>query len=67
MRRNPLSGSEYRKQAAKRKIKDDEVMAKTNKLSSYFVLQGNQSDTGNPSVTEKSEISGETIDFAGKD
>lgn len=67
--RNRLSGAEYRKQAAKRKIKDDEVIAKTKKLSSYFTLHGSQSDAGSSSsstVAEKSQISEETTDFAGK-
>ncbi|XP_043467715.1 uncharacterized protein LOC122501966 [Leptopilina heterotoma] len=53
--RNRLSGCEYRKQAFKRKLKDDEVMAKTRKLSSYFITKHLEVNVLN--TTEKNELS----------
>lgn len=52
--RHRLSGSEYRKQAVKRKSKDDEVMAKSRKLSAYFTTnQTAASDISNTAGTSE--------------
>ncbi|XP_018362132.1 PREDICTED: uncharacterized protein LOC108760585, partial [Trachymyrmex cornetzi] len=60
--RKRLSGSEYRKQAAKKKLKDDEVMGKTKKLSSYF--KSKQTATGSSNTEETSEFFQKTLDSA---
>jgi len=55
--RHRLSGYEYRQQAAKRKSKESEVIAKTRKLSDYFSSNQTSSfDNANSATSELSDV-----------